>query len=293
MSAAWFWISCVAAGLCLSCVFVVFLRPVSERATTPRSVVRPWYVRCAWPWVQALCPLCEPLLAWRLRRRLSAALQLAGLHDHWTPAQLVAMQFCVATVGFLLVSGAAALLGASLQHAAVPGGLLAAAGFLWPRHVVHRLGNRRRQTILRQLPFLLDMTTLCVQAGLNLHGALQQAARHGPPGPLYDELHYMLALIRTGTPKMQALSVMAERCSLPEVDSWVAALQHAELMGMSLAPLLQSQSAQRRAERFQRVEKLALEAPVKMLFPLVFCIFPCTFLIIAFPVAVNLLQGYL
>src|SRR3546814_7512425 len=106
--------------------------------------------------------------------------------------------------------------------------------------------------------------------GLNFQGALQQSALHGPEGPLRAELRHALADMRAGVPRLKALDELAERSGLAAVRSLVSALVQADQLGMSLGPLLRSQSEQRRAERFLRAEKQALEAPVKMLFPLVF-----------------------
>jgi len=160
-----------------------------------------------------------------------------------------------------------------------------------PRHTILTMGRRRQRQMLRELPFFLDMTTLCVEAGLNLQGALQRAAQYGPPGPLSKELQHTLADIRAGTPRIEAFSRLAERTDLRPIASLVAALAQAELTGSSLGPLLRSQSDQRRSEQFLRAEEQALKAPVKMLFPMVVCIFPCTFLVIGFPIAINVFSG--
>ena len=84
--------------------------------------------------------------------------------------------------------------------------------------------------------------------------------------------------------------MLAERLRLPAVSNWVAAVLTAERQGASLGPILRAQAEQRRNERFLRAEALAMKAPVKMLFPLMTCIFPCTFVIVLFPVVVQLLQ---
>jgi len=158
-----------------------------------------------------------------------------------------------------------------------------------PWRALARKGAQRRRFMQREFPFLLDMATLCVEAGLSLQGALQEAAQHGPPGPLRDELRRSLADMRAGVVRHEALQQLAGRTGLHAVQQLVTALGQADQLGMSLGPLLRAQSEQRRSERFLRAEKLALEAPVKMLFPLVCCIFPCTFLIIGFPIAVKLI----
>jgi len=95
--------------------------------------------------------------------------------------------------------------------------------------------------------------------------------------------------MRAGMPRLEAMHRMAARTGLPPLRQLATSLGQADQLGMSLGPLLRAQAEQRRSERFLRAEKLALEAPVKMLFPMVFCIFPCTFLIIGFPLAIKLL----
>ena len=134
------------------------------------------------------------------------------------------------------------------------------------------------------------MEPLAIAAGLHAGAALQQAAQEGPPSPLREELRRVLGDVRTGVPRAQALRDMAERLDIPEVRAWVGTLAQADALGMSLAPLLRAQSDQRRVERFLRAERLAMEAPVKMLLPLVVCIFPCSFVAIAFPIAVKLME---
>jgi tight adherence protein C len=130
-----------------------------------------------------------------------------------------------------------------------------------------------------------------VEAGQNLHGALQQVAQHGPQGPLREELLRVLADMRAGVPRARAMEGLAHRTGVAALASLAVLIVQAEKMGMSLGPLLRIKADQCRAERFLRAEKLALQAPVKMLFPLVACLFPCTFLVIAFPIGYRLLNA--
>ncbi len=284
-----FWISCLAAGVSLCSVVWTLTRPLVR----PRQASAPdtprWLLGLIWPWVLALAPVCAPFISWRTREHLRRRIQLAGLDRSWLPQHVVAMQ-CVA----MLLAGLAIPMVFSRWtengYNSVYLGL-AMGGMLmwWPRRWLRDQGVRRQAHMLREFPFLLDMTTLCVEAGLNLQGALQQAALHGPDGPLRAELRHALADMRAGMPRIQALNDLANRSGLAAVRSLVTALTQADQLGMSLGPLLRAQSEQRRAERFLRAEKLALEAPVKMLFPMVFCIFPCTFLVIGFPIAIKLM----
>ena len=171
---------------------------------------------------------------------------------------------------------------------AVAGALLAGVQpAVWLRS---RIRERQRR-IEQGLPFVLDLMTLCVEAGLSTHGALRMAATNGPCGPLRDVLGEALADMRAGVSRAAALQAMADRCGSPLVRQWTAALAQADALGISLGPVLRAQGRQCRSERQWRAERLALQAPVKMLLPLIGCIFPCTFIVLAFPIAVRLLQG--
>jgi len=247
----------------------------------------PWGWRLAWPWLSAAARICGPLLSWQLRARLTRMASQAGLPTAVTPAHGAALVACAVLAG---AAAAASLAGwAGAPHAlpwAIAAGALAAGG--WPVAWMRRRVRHRRRRIGRELPFVLDMMTLCVESGLSLHGALQQAERHGPPGPLRDELAHALADMRAGMPRAAALKALAERADDPAVRGWVAALIQADGLGMSLGTLLRGHAVQCRTDRFQRAEKLAMEAPVKMLLPLIGCIFPCTFIVLGFPIAVQL-----
>jgi tight adherence protein C len=163
-------------------------------------------------------------------------------------------------------------------------------GAWWPLSWLRERRAARLRTIGRALPFYLDVVTLSVESGANLTGALQHAVAKGPGGPLQVELERVLRDIRAGRTRADALRALAERLDLPAVSSWVAALVSAERHGSGLGPILRAQAEQRRQERFQQAEKLAMKAPVKMLFPLLVFIFPCTFVLLFFPIVVRLLE---
>ncbi len=164
-------------------------------------------------------------------------------------------------------------------------------GWLYPGIWLKDRIAARRKELLKSLPFYLDIITLCVEAGLNFQGAMQQAVLKGPAGPLRDEFQRVLRDIRAGKPRTEALRDMADRLSEGAISNFVGAVIQAENMGMNLGPVLRLQADQRRVERFQRAEKLAMEAPVKMLFPLVAFIFPCTFIVLFFPIAMKFMHS--
>lgn len=259
---------------------------------TGRGSLLPLLLRLVHPWIMALEPLGDRLLGWRARAALGQHIEHAGLSAYWTPSRLVALRM----LGFmglgLLGYGMRPFLGLNENIGIVFSVLgFGLGGWFLPGYCVRKMILERQKNMLASFPFLLDMVTLCVEAGLNLQGALQQAAQHGPAGPLRDLLRQALAEFRAGSHRQKALGTLADRSGLPEIRQWVQTLDQADQMGMNLGPVLRAQSEQRRAERFLRAEKLALQAPVKMLFPMVVCIFPCTFLIIGFPILVKLFSS--
>ncbi len=241
----------------------------------------PRVFRLAWLPIQWIAFYLRALLPVGYRQRLSARLRLAGLDYALSPEQFSAARIVAAAAAAAMVAWLAASFGLAPMP---PAGMAAAVGAALPAIGLRdRIRLRRRQT-LKALPFYLDVVTLCVEAGLNLSGAIQQAVAKGPPGPLRDEFARILRDLRAGKPRADALRTFADRLAQPAIANLVAALIQAESLGMSLGPILRAQAEQRRVERFARAEKMAMEAPVKMLFPLIAFIFPCTFIVLAFPI---------
>jgi len=158
---------------------------------------------------------------------------------------------------------------------------LAGAGYplLWLRDRV----RGRHRAIARALPYSLDLLTLSVEAGLDFPAALAKVVDKGRSGPLAEELSVVLKELRLGKTREEALRNLARRVDLPALTSFVQALVHADRMGTPLGKVLRILSTQLRIERSQRAEKLANEAPVKLLLPLVLFIFPTLFLMLFGP----------
>ena len=163
---------------------------------------------------------------------------------------------------------------------------LAALGFFYP--VIWLNDRRKRQVneIMKTLPTYLDYLTLAVEAGLNLSGAIDQAVDKGPDGALKAEFRKVLRGLTRG----EALQALSDRLQINSMRSVISAIVQAERMGARLGPALRILAGQRRLERFQRAEKLAMEAPVKLLMPLIAFIFPVTFIILMFPIVMKFMQ---
>lgn len=247
----------------------------------------PLFYRLAWPLIMALVYYGGRFVTEDYCVKTQAALRKAG-QDYTLSAE----QFLAGKVLSALTFGLMTVYSLGLLHRASLVAFLMAAlfGFYYPSIWLSERKKSRNLAILKSLPFFLDVLTLAVEAGLNLSNALQLGVGKSPPGPLSSEINRVLRDVRAGRPRADALRGMAERLEFPPITTFVSALVQAELMGSSLGPILRAQSEQRRSERFQRAEKLAMEAPVKMLAPLIMFIFPCTFVVLGFPIVVKFLN---
>ena len=153
------------------------------------------------------------------------------------------------------------------------------------------LGGRvraRQKAILLQIPDALDLLTISVRAGLGFDGALGKVVEK-LHGPLTDEFRRALAEIRVGKPRRDALRDIVPRTEVPALTNFIGAIIQAEQLGVSISKVLQVQSEQLRIERRQRAEEMAAKAPIKMLFPLVGCIFPSLFIVILGPAIILIM----
>ncbi len=251
--------------------------------TRPRRGRLPRWMRTLLPVAELLARPLGPRLPPAFRERIYVALRAAEIEEEVQPQQFVALAAIHACAG----AGVAMLLASFGALGAVAGVALAALPWVWLRDA----RRRREWEILRDLSVYVDMLTLALEAGGALSVALRVATERMPDSPLRRAFTRVQNDLRSGRSRADALRALAQRVDAPPVSSLVAALVQAETTGASLSGVLRAQSEQRLNERFARAEKLALEAPVKLLAPLILCIFPCTFLVLAFPVVVRLMEG--
>lgn len=175
-------------------------------------------------------------------------------------------------------------------------GLLAAGVFgfaiAWgPDLWLGRKVEDRQKGILRSLPDVLDLLTISVEAGLGFEQALDRVIA-SVPGPLSDEFARMLGESRSGASRADAMRAMDERCNIPELRSFVLAIVQADTFGVSIGRVLRAQSEEMRIKRRQLAQEKAQKAPVKMLIPMVFCIFPALFCVVLGPAALNIQESF-
>ena len=223
----------------------------------------------------------------------------AGFEGLLSGREFVALKLLCPLVLGVLWSALIGLMGAALPDSPFASGFwtLSCFGFvlfylqpmLWLRSAL----KARHLSIMKSLPFVLDILTLSVEAGMDFISALQRNCQSRKLDPLNEELLRMTKEIQVGSSRREALKNMADRVKQPDLRSVAYALIQADELGVSIGAILRIQSEQLRSRRFDRAEKLAHEAPTKMLGPLMLCIFPAVFIILLGPVLSQAMKGML
>ncbi|MCC6225690.1 MAG: type II secretion system F family protein [Microthrixaceae bacterium] len=171
------------------------------------------------------------------------------------------------------------------------GGFLILALLLGPDSILNRKVQERQHGIQVMLPDVLDLLTISVEAGLGFEQAMDRVI-DSVPGPLSDEFARMLGETRAGASRADAMRSMDERCNVAELRSFVLAILQADTFGVSIGRVLRAQSEEMRIKRRQLAQEKAQKAPVKMLIPMVFCIFPALFVVVLGPAALNIRDSF-
>lgn len=236
-----------------------------------------------------------PFITWNQRRSLNKLLVRSALID-LDYAQIFAAQVLLSMLVLIAFWGYVGMgaLWLPISRAEIMASFLLSAClaslFWWlPILWLKQRYQHRLKAIERALPFFLDMVGLGLGSGHNLQASLQLACDHLRDGALKTEWAQTLGDIRTGIARSEALRQLSLRIELAAIRQLIAALIQGESLGQGMAQIVEVYGAQQRAQRLMNAEKLALQAPVKMLFPLALFIFPCTFLVLGFPVVVQLL----
>jgi tight adherence protein C len=219
----------------------------------------------------------------RIRRRLSRA-------GFTNPS--AAVVYAALEVTLPVVAGAAALSIFGSSRGLMVGSLLAIAAYLVPGLVVGRIVTRRQMQIRNGLPDALDLVIVCVEAGLSLDQAVLKASEElGLSHPaLADELQQVTNEIRAGKPRMEAFRNFSERTKVDDVRALVAMLIQTDRFGTSIAQALRTHADTGRSVRRQRAEERAAKLGVKLVFPLVFCLFPAMYVVMLGPGAIRIIR---
>ncbi|HVL98860.1 MAG TPA: type II secretion system F family protein [Egibacteraceae bacterium] len=218
-----------------------------------------------------------------LERRLA----LAGRPAAWPLERVLVVKLLLGAAGVVF---GILLFSTNVSLRWFVGGVAAALlAYFTPDLLLYSKGTERAQAIQLKLPDTLDQMSICVEAGLGFEAAMARAGRTGD-GPLADELMRTLQEMQVGVKRTQALRNLADRTNVADLRHFVLAVIQAESYGVPTADVLRTQAAEQRVKRRQRAEEKAMKIPVKVIFPLIFCILPVLFIVILGPAVINISQ---
>nr|WP_221379634.1 type II secretion system F family protein [Actinoplanes polyasparticus] len=294
-------IAAAAAVLAVACAAAAVTIPAGRRQrmlrilaefessrNASRAVGRPLGGRLRAPVVRVIQQIGDVITQPRIRQRLSQGLDYAGNPSEWPLDRVIRAR----------VVGAAALglLGwwvgtRSGGPWALPGLLAGAlAGMNIPDLLVYNAGAKRQAALTRALPDVLDAMVIGVESGLGLDAAMAQVAVL-LRGPMPDEINRVLQEMRLGVPRTEALRSLAARTTVRDLKTLITALVQAGELGISVAGILREHSLEQRTRRRQYAEEKAQKVTVKLLFPVIFCLFPVIFIVVLGPAIINIMTG--
>ena len=251
----------------------------------------PFVERTLRPLASRLSSTVSRITSTSFTERTEKRLALAGNPGDLRVADWIGIKSIVAIVGAIIFFVLFAVVGV-LGFPFLIGVLLSAVGALFgytiPEFWLGGRVKKRQHAILLMIPDALDLLTISVRAGLGFDSALAKVVEK-LPGPLSDEFRRALAEVRVGKARREALRDIVARTEVPPLTNFIGAIIQAEQLGVSISKVLQVQSEQLRIERRQRAEESAAKAPIKMLFPLVGCIFPSLFIVILGPAIILII----
>jgi tight adherence protein C len=282
----------------IACCLLLFI-PLALRRKATESEHRDAAWRDELP---VLLRLLRPALRWytrgiedsldsHKRDMLQTQLNSAGFAYITTPAEFVVIRRFALVLGVAIAVYVVFVLDVRDPLYVAAASSVAPFAYMYPDLWLRDATKRRQMRFEKDFPFFLDVLVLGMKAGLTFTAAVEQAIEQQRLGPVRDEFSRYLRETRTGVARRVALDRVASRVLLPSVTNFVASVTQAEETGGSLGEVLADQARQRRQERFLRAEKLANQAPVKMLFPLIALLFPITFIIIGFPIVIQLMDS--
>jgi tight adherence protein C len=261
-----------------------------EQRIDPREVGKedlPFLERLVFPFFARLKGLAFRLSPSGATEGMTRRLDLAGNPGSWTAERIMGAK------GAALLS--LALLGLVFGGFSGKGLLFAlgggAAGFWLPDLLLYNQGVKRQQELRRGLADALDMLTVCVEAGQGFDSALQQVAK-SVDGPIAGEFARVLSEIQIGKARGEAFTSLAARTTVQEAKTFVSAFVQADRLGLPIGSVLREQSNQMRLVRRQLAEESAQKVPVKILFPMLLCIFPALFIVIIGPGAIRMIDAF-
>ncbi len=215
-----------------------------------------------------------------MQRRIN----LAGMQRRWTVERLLAAKILAALATFIFFILIAVATGSGL--ALLTAFVLGVVAYMTPDALLNRSARERQNRIQDEMPDVIDQVMISVQAGLSFDAAIDRVSSTGR-GPFAEELRRVVQDVRLGLSRTDALLKLVERTDVAELDEFVISMNQAEAYGLSISQVLRVQSNELRQKRRQRAEERAHKIPVKMVVPLIFCIFPTIFIAALGPAVIR------
>jgi tight adherence protein C len=271
-------------------------RRIEELTTTPKvetieeEMKKPFMQRVVLPVAEATAKRVRNFMPKQAVAASRSRLIMAGLHPGMNEMHFLGICWLMAFL-FLFLS---VFVSSSLFHAAAIVQVIVAvvsffAGLLLPQAVLNSQIRKRQDEIMVSFPYALDLLAICVEAGLGFDSALGYVMKK-THGPLADEFAKTLNEVRLGKPRVDALVDLSSRIGVEDVRSFITAIVHVNKMGGSIVDSLRVQADMVRVKRRHRAQEKVMKAPIKMVFPLVFCILPALFVVILCPALIAIIK---
>lgn len=281
----------LSVGFAVSAVFLLIVEifrnvEIEKMEKTDEYKKIPFFFRMFMPLVSNITPLLQHESMKQLVDKAQTRITMAGYDLAISGIQFVAIRILMALFGLII----AVLM--MLGNQGLNAMLVLLVTFVYPGTWLNGIIRKRHLQILKALPNVLDLLTLSVEAGKDFLSALRDIVMRRDPDAIGEEFQRALHEIQLGKPRAEALREMADRIRQPDLSTVLNAIIQADELGVSIGQLLRVQGDQLRSKRFSRAEKLANEAPVKILMPVVLFIFPAVFLVLMGPLVSQALKSF-
>ena len=256
-----------------------------------RELATPFTKRVLIPTIKRFGQIGRKFTPASVVERLQKEVIYAGNPPGWDAERVLAMKILTTIGGIAL----ALFLARAREFSGLQGAVFMLlgvyVGYYLPEWILRSKSGKRQGEIRRALPDALDLLSITVEAGLGFDAAVSRVSKQSG-GPLGEELYRVLQEMQIGRSRAEALRDLGERTTIPELKSFVLAMIQADIFGISIAKVLHVQANEMRIKRRQRAEEQAQKVPVKIVFPLLFCIFPALFVVLLGPAVIQIYRAF-
>ena len=268
----------------LQAIRAVELRPSDLRN---RELARPARERLIKPLYNTALTVARRFTPAGAREAIRRKLVMAGSPFGWDPDRVLVAKVACLTGGTVLGVLFLAVFSFAWPLRVLAFVLISLFGYWLPNIILTNAVQRRQTEVRNALPDSIDLLTLCVEAGLGFDAAMAHVSKN-TTGPLADEFYRTLQEVQLGRSRNEAMRNLADRSNVPELRAFVLAMVQADIFGVSVANVLRVQAKDMRTKRRQLAEERAMKVPIKVLFPVLFCIFPALFVVILGPAIMRI-----